>query len=116
MKKTRAILMIGAVFLAGCSTMNSEFSCKATANDRCLTIEQVDAMTQYANEHDTDFKPRARKRKSALPAPVYHTQRLYKASKGSHTPSWVAPFIDKSGKAHSEAMLYPEPHQPRARG
>jgi conjugal transfer pilus assembly protein TraV len=35
--------------MSACSPINSEFSCKATAGDSCLTIEQVDAMTGYAN-------------------------------------------------------------------
>lgn len=42
-----------AVLLTGCGTMNSNFSCNATAGDSCLTIEQVDAMTRFAD----DVKP-----------------------------------------------------------
>lgn len=36
--------------LTGCGTMNSNFSCNATAGDSCLTIEQVDAMTRFADD------------------------------------------------------------------
>lgn len=48
------VLSIVAVSAAGllmsaCSPMNSEFSCNATAGDSCMTIEQVDAMTRYAD-------------------------------------------------------------------
>jgi hypothetical protein len=39
--------------MSGCSPMNSEFSCNATAGDSCLTIEQVDAMTRYADGDNT---------------------------------------------------------------
>ncbi|HHT0594811.1 TPA: conjugal transfer protein [Legionella anisa] len=39
--------------LTGCSPINSNFSCNATAGDSCLTIEQVDAMTRFAD----DVKP-----------------------------------------------------------
>lgn len=54
MKHPIFVLMpIVAVLLAGCGTMNSNFSCNATAGDSCLTIEQVDAMTRFAD----DVKP-----------------------------------------------------------
>jgi len=48
------IFMISAL-LTGCGAMNSSFSCDATAGDRCLTIEQVDAMTRFAD----DVKPKS---------------------------------------------------------
>jgi conjugal transfer pilus assembly protein TraV len=37
------------LLVSACSPMNSEFSCNATAGDSCMTIEQVDAMTRYAD-------------------------------------------------------------------
>ena len=36
--------------LVGCAPINSDFSCNKTAGDSCLTIEQVDAMTRYADD------------------------------------------------------------------
>ncbi|HAU1599240.1 TPA: TraV family lipoprotein [Legionella pneumophila] len=48
-----ALIPLMASFLTGCGTMNSNFSCNATAGDSCLTIEQVDAMTRFAD----DVKP-----------------------------------------------------------
>lgn len=38
------------LLLTGCATSSSTFSCNKTADDTCLTIEQVDAMTQYADD------------------------------------------------------------------
>ena len=50
MKHPMFVLMpIISVLLTGCGTMNSNFSCNATAGDSCLTIEQVDAMTRFAD-------------------------------------------------------------------
>lgn len=45
------IIPVSAIgfLLSACSPMNSEFSCNATAGDSCMTIEQVDAMTRYAD-------------------------------------------------------------------
>ena len=42
--------------ISACSPMNSEFSCNATAGDSCLTIEQVDAMTRYADGNNTSSR------------------------------------------------------------
>ncbi|AOW53837.1 TPA: TraV family lipoprotein [Legionella pneumophila] len=54
MRHSIVVLMpIISVLLTGCGPMNSNFSCNATAGDSCLTIEQVDAMTRFAD----DIKP-----------------------------------------------------------
>lgn len=49
---TRKMSLIALISLAltGCGTMNSNFSCNATAGDSCLTIEQVDSMTRFADD------------------------------------------------------------------
>ncbi|HAT3877908.1 TPA: conjugal transfer protein [Legionella pneumophila] len=47
------LISILPVLFTGCGTMNSNFSCNVTAGDSCLTIEQVDAMTRFAD----DVKP-----------------------------------------------------------
>ncbi|WP_412755618.1 conjugal transfer protein [Legionella longbeachae] len=50
MRARDLMFLTGALLsLTGC-TMNSNFSCNATAGDSCLTIEQVDAMTRFADE------------------------------------------------------------------
>ncbi len=46
---TLSLMPLLALLLTGCGTMNSNFSCNATAGDSCLTIEQVDAMTRFAD-------------------------------------------------------------------
>lgn len=59
MKHLRFVLMpMISVLLTGCGTMNSNFSCNVTAGDSCLTIEQVDAMTRFAD----DVKPTSPRR------------------------------------------------------
>ncbi|WP_419421435.1 conjugal transfer protein (plasmid) [Legionella sp. D16C41] len=44
------LIFLMAVLSSGCGTMNSNFSCNATAGDSCLSIEQVDAMTRFADD------------------------------------------------------------------
>lgn len=46
----KVLMVVISVFLTACSTMNSNFSCNTTAGDSCLTIEQVDAMTAFADD------------------------------------------------------------------
>ena len=41
------------LLMSACSPMNSDFSCNATAGDSCITIEQVDAMTRFADNART---------------------------------------------------------------
>ncbi|QDQ41172.1 TraV family lipoprotein (plasmid) [Legionella geestiana] len=48
--KAPLFIAVLAGLLTGCGTMNSNFSCNATAGDSCLTIEQVDAMTRFADD------------------------------------------------------------------
>lgn len=50
LKPILIFLFAAPLLLASCATMNSDFSCKATATDSCLTIEQVDAMTRFADD------------------------------------------------------------------
>ena len=44
------VIALFSLSLIGCGTMNTNFSCNATAHDSCLTIEQVDAMTRFADD------------------------------------------------------------------
>lgn len=42
-------LILTALFvlsITGCASMNEDFSCNQTATDSCLTIDQVNAMTE----------------------------------------------------------------------
>lgn len=49
-----------SLMLLGCGTMNSNFSCNATASDSCLTIEQVDSMTRFADDRVPNSSKRHR--------------------------------------------------------
>ncbi|KTC84288.1 TraV family lipoprotein [Legionella brunensis] len=57
-----SLMPLLAIFLTGCGTMNSNFSCNATAGDSCLTIEQVDAMTRFADDVKPTLPRRAKVR------------------------------------------------------
>ena len=35
--------------IMSCAPINTEFSCKKTATDNCMTIEDVHKMTEYAD-------------------------------------------------------------------
>lgn len=48
--KTKLAFFSMILILTGCSTTSSTFSCNKTAGDSCLTIEDVDSMTQYADD------------------------------------------------------------------
>ena len=42
----RILLLATVSILTGCSSMNSQFSCNKTAGDGCLSMEEVNAMTE----------------------------------------------------------------------
>jgi hypothetical protein len=54
--KWRCIIgLIICLTLNACSTMNTSFSCNQTADDHCLSIEEVDAMTEVTSAHVKEF-------------------------------------------------------------
>lgn len=81
-----AMTIVSLFTLSGCATMNDNFSCNRTAGDTCLTIDQVNAMTEV----------RSHAKKSR-----------YKAA--SHDESdkvWLSPWVDKNGNHHGETVIY----------
>jgi conjugal transfer pilus assembly protein TraV len=47
--KSSLLVLIGLACV-GCSSMNDQTECRATATDSCYTIEQVDDMTSYVDD------------------------------------------------------------------
>lgn len=87
--------MTGVLLGLTSCTMNSNFSCNATAGDSCLTIEQVDAMTRFADESPSlASKPKIR---NAKQSPFPHSGRLVQQTNGQSL--WVA----KKAEEHSWA-------------
>ncbi len=72
--------------LTGCGTMNSDFSCNATAGDSCLTIEQVDAMTRFAD----DGAPNRSKRNMMKAENSLQSNQGAVATMGNGQTIWVA--------------------------
>lgn len=44
--RLRVFTLITVLLSSGCSTVNESFSCNKTANDSCLTMDEVNAMTE----------------------------------------------------------------------
>ena len=86
-----AILMTSLV--VGCSTLNSDFSCNATAIDRCMTIDEVNAMTEGKTKGE-----RVRK-------PIQPTQYSNSYS-NKKTRIWIAPWTDSKGVRHQGELVY----------
>lgn len=64
--------------------INSDFSCNATADDRCLSIEEVNEMTKMAPQHS---KPKCKSCKHKRPALNRRTQSI-----------WIPPQVDAKGE------------------
>lgn len=100
---SRMLFMVFSSLMAGCSTMNSDFSCKATAGDSCLTIEQVDTMTRFADGADSQYRPLKTIHKSRATG---KSIRPNLSENNNEQVIWVAPWQDKSGRIHQAGRLY----------
>lgn len=87
----KVLMIVISVFLTSCSTMNSNFSCNITAGDSCLTIEQVDAMTAFADD---------RTPKRLMKAESHHSNPQGKLIKQANGQSlWLAQNIKEESWA-----------------
>jgi hypothetical protein len=82
---TIAILMLG---LSGCSPINTEFSCNATAGDKCLSIEEVYALSERAQKMHK--KPMLVCKTCVAP------KRIHRSTQSI----WVPPMVDTAGVQH----------------
>ena len=85
---------VGVVILnSACAPINTQFSCNATAGDRCLSIEEVNAMTEV----DEVKKPTHVWRIPARHARLAHN---------STQTIWIAPWTDEKGILHTNDTLF----------
>ena len=85
--------------LSGCSTVNSHFSCDKTASDRCMTIEQVDRMTSFADDYNREPYPS----KSGLKRK--QSQKNFTDNKKGEGLVWLAPWKDSKGVAYNSQII-----------
>lgn len=95
-------LGLSLLLLSACSPMNTQFSCNATAGDHCLSIEEVNAMTESHEEHAGIWRERVRV------APKNTRRSSMKSQQWTHNTQtiWVAPWTDKQGVRHQDDTLY----------
>ncbi|WP_454784011.1 conjugal transfer protein [Legionella sp. WA2024007413] len=88
-QRKKILITLISFGLAACGPINSNFSCNATAGDSCLTIEQVDAMTRFADY----ARPYGLKNKqtNTKNAPLIKSGRKVKQSNGQAL--WLAPTV-----------------------
>jgi len=85
-------LLIPAVMLVtSCATMNNDFSCNLTASDRCLNLDEVNAMTE---DKDMQVSSKIAQNRHASAAP----------EKGRKI--WIAPWKEANGLSHGGEYVY----------
>lgn len=92
---TLFILLTLSSLLSSCSSMNSKFSCNATAGDNCLSMDEVNAMTEG-------------KTIKILPPTRPRVRPLIKADVKR---IWIAPHVDVQGRNHPSEYVYVPKHQ-----
>lgn len=97
-------VLLSVFFLSSCAPINTQFSCNATASDRCLSIEEVDAMTQSSPSNAPHRKPVLRRwNPSDMKADNGRASSLL-ASKTQTI--WIAPWTDETGQLHQNDTLF----------
>ena len=102
MKYNLMLVSVSALLAVGCSPLNTQFSCNATASDRCLSIEEVNAMTETHEEHQGMWRERV----AITPRKACKScgQKVRKAHDARTI--WVAPWKDASGTLHRDDTLF----------
>lgn len=90
-----ALVLMGLVTLSACAPVNTEFSCNETAGDRCLSIEEVNAMTELKEAREGQMKHQATSPKARNRINQKKTQTI-----------WVAPWKDAQGNMHQNDTLF----------
>lgn len=85
------LLLLVLIFcLPACAPVSSDFSCNKTAGDSCLTIEQVDSMTRYADEPIVSHRVRKAHANTATHSKVGQSQQLYLSQYDHDKSVWIA--------------------------
>lgn len=117
MKKTTIlILILFAVLLSGCSSLNSNFDCPMKPGVRCESLDQVNAQVDRGEISHSDIKMTTINQPITTMSGVTK-QPLYKdasyLNKGEPLRYgetimrvWVAPYEDTSGNYHQESDVY----------
>jgi hypothetical protein len=77
--------------LTGCATMNDNFSCNKTAGDACMSIDEVDAMTEPMGT----FSKR----------PVFSNQHVAQKENSAIGQLWIAPHRDEQGRLNADQSI-----------
>lgn len=82
-------IMTVSSLVMSCSSMNSKFSCNLTAGDSCMSIDEVNALTEGKTIHII-------RNVQIAPAPLIKT-RIRRV--------WIAPYSDSRGIKHEGAWM-----------
>jgi hypothetical protein len=96
MKKSNLLLSLGLVLLL--NSCASTYSCNATAGDKCLDVDQVDAMSKDGTTLETLEQTAS----ASQVAPVNF-------SNPGGERIWIAPYTDAKGQYHAASVVYLPP-------
>lgn len=91
-----ALALIPLLF-CGCSMMNDKFSCNLTATDNCLTIDEVNAMTEGKSVVKIEKSTRSQ---------AWQSQRLVDNENNAGDKLWIAPRRDEKGVVHGSSLVF----------
>lgn len=84
--------LLGTISLCSCAPINTDFSCNVTAGDKCMSIEEVNAMTEAHSAETRHIKR----------SPKLYRQR---AVADETQTIWLAPWVDTNGALHTHDVM-----------
>ena len=100
MKIVNVTILVGLGLLSGCSTVNSKFTCNKTAVDRCMSIEDVDRKTRFADDYESGSSSLTLGSQRGV-----DQKRTGEYRTSSDELVWIAPWKDKQGTVYSEQLI-----------
>lgn len=91
--------LLGAVSLCSCAPINTDFSCNVTAGDKCMSIEEVNAMTESHGVETRHMKNSSK---------TYRQRAVRDATQ----TIWLAPWVDASGALHTHDVMVAKLNSP----
>lgn len=96
----KVIPLFCALAVSACAPINTDFSCNVTAGDKCMSIEEVNAMTEGRGTEAHRIK-----------LPSKHSSQRY--TQEATQTIWLAPWVDSTGSLHTHDIMVAKLNTPQ---
>jgi len=94
------------MYLVGCATMNSKFTCKTSDGVMCRSLDDVNSMIDRGEFTQRSQKENIKNALNFSPMMMHATYPNPIRDGETVMRIWVAPYEDNSGNYHADHVLY----------